>query len=83
MPDPIFIGWMRPTRKHPWQAVCGAVDEWACWGRLIAYRHPGDGLGVEKVVLPAGENPNTRKELRRVPGEGSGGDRRPAGEGGA
>ncbi len=73
MPDPTFTGWLRPTRKHPWAAVCAHPDQWECWKLLIAVRHPGDGLGVEKVVLPTGSDPNTRKELSdatRKPGRG-------------
>lgn len=68
-----FTGWFRPTRRHPWQAVCEAEGFDACWALLIAHKTPGDGLGVEKVVLPAGSDPNQMKALHRVPRQQEGG----------
>ena len=50
-----FVGWHRPTPRSPWQAIVTADSEADAFGKLLDTVPGGD-----KVVLPAGTDPNDR-----------------------
>jgi hypothetical protein len=50
-----FTGWYRQTSRDRWRAVCHAPSEDIAWAMLLDHTAAGD-----KVILPSGENPNTR-----------------------
>jgi hypothetical protein len=50
-----FVGWYRVNRRQSWRPVVQAGSEGAALDKLLAYL-PGD-----KIVLPAGRDPNERK----------------------
>jgi hypothetical protein len=50
-----FIGWYRPNRRQPWRPVVQSDDERDCLSKLLN-ELPGD-----KLVLPAGRDPNQRE----------------------
>lgn len=49
-----FVGWYRANRRQPWRAVVQADSEDAALGKLLD-EPPGD-----KIVLPAGRDPNRK-----------------------
>ncbi len=50
-----FVGWYRANCRQPWRPVVQAGSEGAALDQLLAYL-PGD-----KIVLPAGRDPNERE----------------------
>jgi hypothetical protein len=55
-----FVGWHRPGRgRKPWKAVARGETEAECFSRLLTAVAGGD-----KLVLPAGQDPNTRSGRR-------------------
>jgi hypothetical protein len=51
-----FIGWYRANRRQAWRPVVQADNERDCLDKLLN-ELPGD-----KIVLPAGCDPNQRKQ---------------------
>lgn len=49
-----FIGWFRPRKAEPWQALCEASSWSACWDLLA------NPKGGDKVVLQKGQHPDDR-----------------------
>jgi hypothetical protein len=50
-----FAGWHRQDHRQPWREVCRAGTEDEAWDSLLDHTAGGD-----KLILPVGENPNTR-----------------------
>ncbi len=53
-----WVGWYRKDPSEPWRRIAEAADRRTCW-HLMAEPRGGD-----KVVLPAGEDPNIPKQPR-------------------
>lgn len=54
-----FVGWYRANRRQPWRLVVEADSEDAALDQLLN-EPPGD-----KIVLPAGRDPNRERERAR------------------
>jgi hypothetical protein len=60
-PVKAWVGWWRPDHHQPWRPVCEAGDYGTAWSELRAAK----GLAGQRLVRPAGTDPNEEDGYRR------------------
>jgi hypothetical protein len=60
-PAAAWVGWVRHAGS-PWRPVAEGDDHAGVWEGLLA--HVTSGTHVERLVLPAGQHPATRRARR-------------------
>ncbi len=56
-PPTRYRGWLRPSPRHPWEAVASAPTERQCWRLLREHAEELGGKTDDMAVLPEGQRP--------------------------